>query len=307
MLREVLLTLYSLLVFILTPFLILLSILHLNSVKDYPRRLFLKVLAAGPVPQHVAFVMDGNRRYARRLGKEVKQGHGEGYESLRRVLEICLRLNIRCVSVYAFAIDNFKRSKGEVDALMALAVNKLDELCQYGDLLSQYNVRLNVIGRTELFPPHVQEAVQRAEDLTRKNNGSILNLCMPYASRDEITAAVESCVRDAVDDHASGSPITITPEKITSRLMTTERGSPPRVDILIRTSGVTRLSDYMLWQCNEHTQIHFVDAYWPDFSLLDFVPIILQWQRAVWSGRIIPQKMHKGKRLSGRRLDLKTQ
>ncbi|ESK94915.1 dehydrodolichyl diphosphate synthetase [Moniliophthora roreri MCA 2997] len=305
MLREVLLTFYSLLIFILTPFLVLLSLLHLNSVKDYPKRLLLKILAAGPVPQHVAFVMDGNRRYARMLGKGVKHGHGEGYESLRRVLEICFRLNIRCVSVYAFAIENFKRSKEEVDALMVLAVDKLDELCRHGDLLNQYNVRLNVIGRTELFPSHVKTIVKRAEDLTRMNDGSILNICMPYASTDEITTAIESCIHDAIEDKV---PTTITAEKITSRLMTTERGSPPRVDILIRTSGVTRLSDFMLWQSNEHTQIHFVDAFWPDFRLLDFVPIILQWQRAVWSGRVTPQKPYKSnRRVSRRRLEVKTE
>uniref|UniRef100_A0A0W0G9Z7 Alkyl transferase n=1 Tax=Moniliophthora roreri TaxID=221103 RepID=A0A0W0G9Z7_MONRR len=287
MLREVLLTFYSLLIFILTPFLVLLSLLHLNSVKDYPKRLLLKILAAGPVPQHVAFVMDGNRRYARMLGKGVKHGH-----------------------VYAFAIENFKRSKEEVDALMVLAVDKLDELCRHGDLLNQYNVRLNVIGRTELFPSHVKTIVKRAEDLTRMNDGSILNICMPYASTDEITTAIESCIHDAIEDkvHGEESPTTITAEKITSRLMTTERGSPPRVDILIRTSGVTRLSDFMLWQSNEHTQIHFVDAFWPDFRLLDFVPIILQWQRAVWSGRVTPQKPYKSnRRVSRRRLEVKTE
>ncbi|KAI3619790.1 dehydrodolichyl diphosphate synthetase [Moniliophthora roreri] len=274
MLREVLLTFYSLLIFILTPFLVLLSLLHLNSVKDYPKRLLLKILAAGPV------------------------------------LEICFRLNIRCVSVYAFAIENFKRSKEEVDALMVLAVDKLDELCRHGDLLNQYNVRLNVIGRTELFPSHVKTIVKRAEDLTRMNDGSILNICMPYASTDEITTAIESCIHDAIEDkvHGEESPTTITAEKITSRLMTTERGSPPRVDILIRTSGVTRLSDFMLWQSNEHTQIHFVDAFWPDFRLLDFVPIILQWQRAVWSGRVTPQKPYKSnRRVSRRRLEVKTE
>ncbi|KAG7093590.1 hypothetical protein E1B28_007256 [Marasmius oreades] len=317
MLRDILLTIHSILKLILTPIIFLLSFLRLQSVAGYPRRLLLKALASGPIPQHVAFVMDGNRRYARKFNQKVQQGHGEGYQTLRRVLEVCLHLNIHCVSVFAFAIDNFKRPKEEVDALLNLAVDKLDELCQHEDLLTQYNVRLNVIGRKELFPTFVQDAVKRAEDLTRMNNGSILNLCMPYSSRDEITTAVESCVREAVTEFTSkgfsgseeASPMNITPEKITSRLMTTQCGSPPQVDILIRTSGVTRFSDYMLWQCNENTQVHFVDAYWPEFGLLDFVPIILQYQRAVWSGRIIPKKRHVngGTSWNGRRrVELKT-
>ncbi|KAF9266849.1 Di-trans-poly-cis-decaprenylcistransferase [Marasmius fiardii PR-910] len=324
MLRAILLTTHSILKLILTPVTFLLTFLRLQSVIDYPRRLLLRVLATGPIPQHVAFVMDGNRRYARKLNQKAQQGHGEGYQSLRRILEVCLRLNIHCVSVFAFAIDNFKRPKEEVDALLNLAAEKLDELCQHGDLLSQYNVRLNVVGRKDLFPPFVREAIKRAEDLTRMNNGSILNICMPYSSRDEITTAVESCVREAVEEciskgvYGSGddSPLNITPEKITSHLMTTRCGSPSQVDILIRTSGVTRFSDYMLWQSNENTQIHFVDAYWPEFGLLDFVPIILQYQRAVWSEQVIPKKWHinKGSRNprdsghhSGVRVELKSE
>ncbi|KAL0562792.1 cis-prenyltransferase [Marasmius crinis-equi] len=142
---------------------------------------------------------------------------------------------------------------------------------------------------------------------------------MPYSSRDEITTAVESCVREVVSRSATKKvygepPMNITPEMISSHLMTTQRGSPPDVDILIRTSGVTRFSDYMLWQSNERTQIHFVDAYWPDFGLLDFVPIILQYQWAVWSGRVTPQRLRrlpslKGpdpKRLASSRAEMKT-
>ncbi|KAF5372885.1 hypothetical protein D9758_001515 [Tetrapyrgos nigripes] len=263
------------------------------------QRFFLRVLSAGPIPQHVAFIMDGNRRFARRRRWQVKDGHGEGYLALRRLLEICLRLRIRCVSVYAFAIDNFKRSPEEVDALMQLAESKLLELCEHGELLDKYGVRLNVIGRTELFPENLQAAVRKAEDITRNNSRSILNLCMPYASRDEITTAVEDSVREALVLHSTKlsttsrenlgnemdtlSHMDITEETITSHLMSMKRGSPP-LDVLVRTSGATRLSDYMLWQGCEDTQIHFSNVYWPDFGLLDFVPIILQWQRSVWFG-----------------------
>ncbi|KAK0201811.1 Di-trans-poly-cis-decaprenylcistransferase [Desarmillaria ectypa] len=251
-----------------------------GKISARAQRLLLRVLAAGPIPQHVAFVMDGNRRYARMNHKQIPQGHAEGYIALRRVLEICLRLNIKCVSVYAFAIDNFKRSEDEVQALMALAQEKLLELCEHGDLLVEYGVRLNVLGKKELLPEPVQEAVRRAENMSRGHTRSILNICMPYASTDEIATAVQACVqstlaKDEVD-------LRISTQDVEDNLMTSKAGSPP-LDIMIRTSGVKRLSDFFLWQCCEDTQIQFCSAYWPDFGLLDFVPIILDFQRKAWS------------------------
>ncbi|ELU38481.1 dehydrodolichyl diphosphate synthetase [Rhizoctonia solani AG-1 IA] len=213
----------------------------INFIVDWLTRLVIYILSAGPVPQHVAFVMDGNRRYARHKQVEVSEGHTDGFG----MLEICLRLGIKCVTVYAFSIENFKRPRGEVDTLMTLAKNKLDELCSHGDLLDKYQVRLNVLGKTELLPPDVLEVVHRAEAMTAKHNGAILNICMPYTSREEITSAVESIVRS----HQSGEIELddITPETLEARLYTKLRDSP-KLDILVRTSGVHRLSDFLLWQ-----------------------------------------------------------
>jgi len=247
------------------------------------RNAVLAVLAAGPIPRHIAFVMDGNRRYARSHQKRVQEGHADGFVALRRMLEICLRLDVRCVSVYAFAIENFKRTPEEVDALMALAETKLLELCQHGDLLHEYGVRLNVLGRTSLLPPNVQAAIRKAEDMTRDNDRAILNLCMPYAARDEIATAVDRAVEHALSKEAEhGSHHEITEDDIAAQLMTTRAGSPP-LDLLVRTSGVRRLSDFLLWQCCEDTQLQFSSTYWPDFGLWDFVPIILDYQRRAWS------------------------
>jgi len=187
---------------------------------------------------------------------------------------------VRCVTVFAFAIPNFKRSAKEVDDLMQLAEEKLLELCRHGELLDTHGVRLNVLGKTELLPLSVRAAVRKAEDLTRHNDHAILNICMPYTSTDEITTAVQSAVQDAL---ASGAESygEITEKHIEAHLMTSKVGSPP-LDILIRTSGVKRLSDYLLWQCCEDTQIHFTSTYWPVFGLWDFVPIILDYQRKMW-------------------------
>jgi len=241
----------------------------------------LTILAAGPIPRHVAFVMDGNRRYARRNNKALQQGHSDGFVALKRVLEICLRLKVHCVTVYAFSIENFKRPQEEVDALLALAEEKLVEICQNGDLLDEYGVRLNVLGKRELLPESVKIAVEKAESMTRHNNQAILNVCMPYTARDEITTAVEACVRNAIKV-GPGVKLTITEHDIDTQLMTSRGGSPP-LDVLVRTSGVNRLSDFLLWQCCENTQLQFSSTYWPEFGLLDFVPILLDYQRKVWN------------------------
>ncbi|KAJ7063599.1 Decaprenyl diphosphate synthase-like protein [Mycena amicta] len=246
-------------------------------------RLLLLVLAAGPIPKHVAFVMDGNRRYARMNHKAIAQGHSDGFVTLRRLLETCLRLQIRCVSVYAFAMDNFRRSPEEVDHLMHLAHDKLMEMSQHGHILEEYGVRLNVLGRTSLLPEYVQEAIRHVEEVTRKNDRAILNIHMSYSAQDEMAAAVESAICLSLKKSPqSASEICITEQDIDGQLLTSLSASPP-LEVLVRTSGVKRLSDYLLWQCNENTQIHFVKTYWPDFGLLDFVPILLDYQRKVWS------------------------
>ncbi|KAJ7826664.1 Decaprenyl diphosphate synthase-like protein [Mycena leptocephala] len=201
------------------------------------------------------------------------------------MLEACLRLEIRCVSAYAFAMDNFKRSPEEVDHLMHLAHDKLLEMSRHGQILEEYGVRLNVLGKTSLLPEYVQEAVRHVESVTRNNNKAILNICMPYSSHDEMTTAVDSAVRLSLEK-SNPDDRKITEDDISAQLMTSLAGSPP-LDILIRTSGVKRLSDFLLWQCSENTQIHFSNAYWPDFGLWDFVPILLDYQRKAWRQRSI--------------------
>jgi len=166
---------------------------------------------------------------------------------------------------------------------MQLAEEKLIELCNHGDLLDEYGVRLNVVGRTELLPKAVQEAVRKAEHLTRRNKRAILNLCMPYTSREEMTLSVETCVRNATAQDYEASYIT--EKELDSQLGISLGGSPP-LDILVRTSGVKRLSDFMLWQCSEDTQLQFSSIFWPDFGLFDFVPVILDYQRRMMTKRL---------------------
>lgn len=271
-----------------------LSPLSLLSLLPFPgpQKLLLYTLSLGPIPRHIAFVMDGNRRWARTSSQTVQQGHLTGFATLKTVLEVCLNLRgLTTVTVYAFAIDNFRRSEGEVAALMEIAKTRLVELAGHGELIARYSVRVRIVGRKHLLPPDVREAVERVENMTKRNSKATLNICMPYASRDEITGAVKSVLDTKLrhvekyalahrsDPTPPESMFDVSAQDLDSAMQLSH--SPP-LDIMVRTSGVTRLSDFMLWQCTKDTRFHFVDKFWPQFGLFDLVPIILDWQRDQW-------------------------
>ncbi|KAF2116062.1 dehydrodolichyl diphosphate synthase [Lophiotrema nucula] len=316
------------------------------------RELLIGALRQGPIPQHVAFVMDGNRRFARDHHIETVEGHNLGFEALARILEVCYKTGVKVVTIYAFSIENFKRSKHEVDALMAMAKLKLNQLSEHGALLDRYGASIRILGQRELVRPDVLEAVDKAVALTAKNKKAILNVCFPYTSRDEITTAVQKTVdaystpiesgrisskrpfsethithhirkqmlqtvpEDAAEtlaasrsaspssskelnssaggqssatstaitsekgENPSGAPSYLDPETITTETLTNNMltaGMPP-LDLLVRTSGVQRLSDFMLWQCHEKTSIVFLECLWPEFDLWQFLPVLVEWQ-----------------------------
>merc|ERR1711977_416256 len=153
------------------------------------RELLIGALRQGSIPQHVAFVMDGNRRFARSHKIETVEGHNLGFEALAKILEVCYKSGVKVVTVYAFSIENFKRSKYEVDALMDMAKIKLSQLSQHGELLDRYGASVRVLGNRDLLRPDVLQVIDKAVDMTKNNGTCALNICFPYTSRDEITSA----------------------------------------------------------------------------------------------------------------------
>ncbi|CRK41898.1 hypothetical protein BN1723_018915, partial [Verticillium longisporum] len=160
------------------------------------RELLIGALKQGPVPQHVAFEMDGNRRYARGKRMETIEGHHHGFEALARVLEICYKSGVKVVTVYAFSIENFNRPQYEVDGLMELAKVKLEQLTHHGDLLDKYGAAVRVLGQRDLLREDVLEVVDRAVEMTKNNKKNALNICLPYTSREEMATAIRSTVED---------------------------------------------------------------------------------------------------------------
>ncbi|KAK9815737.1 hypothetical protein WJX72_008740 [[Myrmecia] bisecta] len=230
------------------------------------------VLRAGPIPQHVAFIMDGNRRFAERLHLERFSGHQMGYQKLLDALEWCLDLGVQCVSVYAFSIENFRRSPEEVATLMALAEEKLQQLLTERELVDQYGIQIRVIGDLSLLPAHVRASAQHVMQATQHNSRGILNICFSYTSRQEMSQAVARA--QASLQQGVIAPQDVTVSYLEDLLYT--RGCPP-VDLLIRTSGESRLSDFLLWQSG-FAQLVFTDVLWPDFTFMQLLRAIVAFQ-----------------------------
>ncbi|KAL3697410.1 hypothetical protein R1sor_011486 [Riccia sorocarpa] len=166
-----------------------------SAVCGYFRHLLLRILAVGPVPQHIAIIMDGNRRYADRSHIDRTRGHLYGYDRLISTLERCSELGVKYVTVYAFSIDNFMRPADEVQALMNLMEEKLDDICNSYRLTKQYGVRVQILGELSLLPSNVRAAAERAMAATRQNSSVVLNICLAYTSTAEMVHSIQE-IRD---------------------------------------------------------------------------------------------------------------
>ncbi|GMH38777.1 hypothetical protein BSKO_06661 [Bryopsis sp. KO-2023] len=239
------------------------------------RRLVGYLLAFGKLPEHVAFIMDGNRRYALRENKDKIAGHSDGYRKMVELIHWCLDLGIPTISVYAFSIENFKRSPKEVEALMNMAERKYRELIEEGGLANEVGLVIKALGDLSLAPEGVQRSAARmmthCDKLQKKK--ATLNVCFSYTSSQEICQAV-SAVQGGLDKKELDS--TDVDASLLEQCLYTN--SSPPVDLMIRTSGEKRLSDFLLWQCR-HAVLVFENVLWPDYSFLDFVSALLAFQR----------------------------
>ncbi|OUM70563.1 hypothetical protein PIROE2DRAFT_65727 [Piromyces sp. E2] len=234
----------------------------------------LNIIKQNEIPKHIGFIMDGNRRYARMNNINPYVAHLRGFESLELNLEWLLYMGVKVVTVYAFSIENFKRTSSEVHALFEITKNKMKEFSTQGQFLHEGGIKLNILGDLSLLPSDVVEAINEAVETTKNNNKFILNICFAYTSRYEITNAIKKVVKDVQDGKLNSDDIT--EETIEKKLLTSD--CPP-VDILVRTSMETRFSDFLLWQICDDTQIHFIDVYWPVFNFWNMIPVILSYQR----------------------------
>lgn len=234
----------------------------------------IKFCKRGDVPKHVAFVMDGNRRFARNRNlSSVLLGHEKGFDALLFTLEICLALGVKIVTVYAFSEDNFSRSAEEVSGLMKLAKEKFEQFLEVEEFVMREGVIIDIWGRPERLSPDVSAAAAGAVLGTMNNSGKTrLNICFAYSGNEEIARSFRIISQGLLRKD-------IYLEDVTSDLITkcTYLGNLPPPDMLIRTSGETRLSDFLNWHVGE-TELYFLDVLWPDLSSVHLLACILDWQ-----------------------------
>jgi len=228
-----------------------------------------KDLDPAKLPSHVAIIMDGNGRWAKkRLLNRIK-GHERGSETVRAIVRACRKIGISYLTLYAFSTENWQRPRSEVTALMTLLKKFLES--EQKEMLDN-NIRLYAIGQIERLPKNVRQVLYKAMTLTKKNDGMILNLALSYGGRAEIVKMVKEIAikaKDAIIDLDS-----ITPEIISEHLYTSEIPDP---DLLIRTSGEMRISNFLLWQI-AYTEIYVTDTLWPDFGKDEFLRILKDYQ-----------------------------
>lgn len=215
------------------------------------------------IPAHIAIIMDGNGRWAKARGMNRSMGHQQGVVAVREITTACSNMGVKFLTLYTFSTENWNRPADEVAALMSLILTSLEE-----ELFMNNNVRLRIIGDLNRVPEVVRESILGLQERTSVNTGMTMVIALSYSSRWEIT----NTVRQLADEVKQGKlqPEDITEQTISSHLTTNFMPDP---DLLIRTGGEVRLSNYLLWQC-VYTEFYFCDTFWPDFHEADLCKAI---------------------------------
>ena len=216
------------------------------------------------VPNHIAIILDGNGRWAKKRGMPRSYGHVKGCENLEDICEVAKELGVKYLTVYAFSTENWKRSKEEVDGLMKLFRNYLKKCIK---ISQKNNMRVKVIGEVSAFDPDIQESIAKLENYSKDFTELHFQIALNYGSRDEITRAVNRML----EDQKAGKLATPVEEETISNYLDT--AGIPDPDLMIRTSGELRLSNYLLWQL-AYTEFYFTDVPWPDFKRGELVKAI---------------------------------
>lgn len=221
------------------------------------------------LPVHVAIIMDGNRRWAKKNNLDTPQGHKAGAENLQRIAKFANKIGIKYMTVYAFSTENWKRSKEEVGAIMKLLKYYLAQFFKSSD----ENIKINVIGRKSDLPKDLLAEIEKTEERTKNNTGLVLNIAFNYGGRDEIVTATKNIAQKALAGEIKIEDIN--EELISNNLYTSGQPDP---DLLIRTSGEERISNFLPWQIS-YSEFVFTDKYWPEYDEDEFTKSIQIYQQ----------------------------
>jgi undecaprenyl diphosphate synthase len=230
----------------------------------------LAAIAWDRLPRHVAIIMDGNGRWAAQHGQPRIAGHRAGVEAVRAAVDTGARLGLAALTIYAFSTENWKRPRYEVDALMRMLRRYLRlEL----DEIDRQNVKFQTVGRTGALAENIRHEITRATERTSKNTGMVLTVALNYGGRTEIVDACRAAVRRLLDE--GNPPDELTEERIANELYTRNL---PELDLLIRTSGELRISNFLLWQA-AYSELYVTETLWPDFRRVHLLEAIIEYQR----------------------------
>lgn len=262
----------------------------------YIRKFLFSILCVGPIPDHIAFIMDGNRRYAKKQKLEEGSGHKAGFLALMSLLKYCYELGVKYTTIYAFSIDNFRRRPEEVQYVMDLMLEKIEGLLKEESIVNQFGVRVSFVGNLKLLNEPVRVAAEKVMIATANNTKTRLLICVAYTSSDEIVNAVQESCREkwhgikalngmkndeiqALDGEMSEEYQEKNPDiKLVDLEKNMYMAIAPDLDILIRSSGETRLSNFLLWQAT-NTLLCCPRALWPEMGLWNLVWAVLKFQR----------------------------
>ena len=226
-----------------------------------------ELLDMNRIPQHIAIIMDGNGRWATERGLDRTFGHKAGLDTVKKITAECSRLGVKYLTLYTFSTENWKRPAYEIEALMGLVLNFLEM-----ELFSDNNVKFRMVGDLESLPESVQKKIHYMEDLTSKYDGMTLVVALSYSSRLELSSVTRQIAKDVKDGKLNADDIT--EQTISDRLWTNFMPDP---ELLIRTGGELRISNYLLWQI-AYTELYLCDTFWPDFQEEDLYKAIYSYQ-----------------------------
>ena len=226
-----------------------------------------ELLDMNRIPQHIAIIMDGNGRWAMERGKERSFGHQAGVDAVRRITTECSNLGVKFLTLYTFSTENWNRPADEVAALMGLVLTSLED-----EIFMKNNVRFRVIGDRSRIPESVNKKIAETEEHTAKNDSMTMVIALSYSSKLELVNATRQIAQEVKDGKLNTADIT--EETINERLWTNFMPDP---DLLIRTGGEVRISNYLLWQI-AYSELYFCETYWPDFMEEDLYKAIYSYQ-----------------------------
>jgi tritrans,polycis-undecaprenyl-diphosphate synthase [geranylgeranyl-diphosphate specific] len=242
-----------------------------DALRGIAEKRLLEIVRKGPVPRHLAIIMDGNRRFARSTGIPVQDGHAKGRDTLEELLDWCLEIDIPILTVYALSTENLARPKEEIEGLMDLFDRALRQIA-VDERVHRHGIRVRVIGNRAVLPERVREAIAIAEEATQNYSKYRYNVALGYGGRDEIVAAIRTLAREVREGRIE--PEAIDSEMVSHHLYTADLPDP---DLVFRTSGEERISNFLLWQ-SAYSELYFSDVLWPGLTRLDFLRAIRSYQ-----------------------------